>query len=517
MTDLSVSFQAARPLWLALLPLAVLIIAWWTYRRTYPPVNRWYRWLLVILRLAVVALVGLLLFDPALTLKTERSRPERVAVLVDRSASMLLPATREGTGVDSLDRGKAALRFIKSTIERQGGSSRISYFTFGEELTALDSLDPDKILSQVEDRTDLASALKTLLPGSSSRWDRIVVVSDGQVNSGADPAAALAAARAAAPGGSGPVVDAVVVGEPPGLPEELALESVERLGGRVFAGGEIELEVSLAVGRPPMQGTSGAVPSLAVVEVHVNGRLAAQKRIRIGSVEEAWFISSRIKLPAGDPGQKVLRVLVRPLENEWTALNNERLLFVEVASGKRRVLLISNRPDWDFSFLRRALMSNEDWAVESRVVLSPPGDRSLVRGVDPRGRYSAGRLPSRSELDDMELVLLHGELSGFERAFLARVAARVSKGGLGIIFWPIGKISPASLPAVLKGCLPFRGGLPASFLQAPGGQQPSVVFTLGRYNVLAGLGAGAPLENLSPLQWVFPAVPLGKGANTSAP
>ncbi len=506
MTDLGIEFQAARPLWLIALPAAALLVVWWTYRRTYPPVGTGYRLLLTALRLAVVALAGMLLFEPVVTLKTLKSRAERVALLVDRSASMLLPEAADG-GLGT-DRREAARKVVARLRGDSAAGGARDLFVFGEELTEVDSL--GDLFAEVEDRTDLYTALKGLLTGGPARWDRIYVISDGNVNSGPDP---LDAAGLETDLGL-PEIKTVAVGEPPGLPD-VALVGLERPGGLVFAGGDIELEISLALSRPVTGGPPVQRTALAVADIFMDGRKVAEKRIPL-QAGPSRFVSSRVKVKAGDPGLKTLRVVLRPLEEEWTTLNNERLLFVEVSRSKREILLVTNKPDWDFSFLRQSMLSNEDWKVESLVILRSAETGEFIRRQDSEGIYSSGSYLSAGEFREVELALVHGDLSRYDTGFLARLADRAAGGGFGLIFWPTGELNGAALPRVLAGYLPFKGGLPEGFRQVSGGGQPAAVFTLDRYNVLAGLGAGAPLEDLPPLEGVYPEAPLKLGAEVLA-
>ncbi|MFC1537570.1 hypothetical protein ACFL4P_01950, partial [Gemmatimonadota bacterium] len=85
-----------------------------------------------------------------------------------------------------------------------------------------------------------------------------------------------------------------------------------------------------------------------------------------------------------------------------------------------------------------------------------------------------------------------------------------------ILFWPTGKLNQSAVPGTLTAYLPFKGKLPVGFDQVSGRQQQSAVFTLDRYNVLAGLGGGEPLDNLPPLEMVYPPVPLKDGAEVLA-
>ena len=482
MESFSLDFLSSRTLWLAILPLAALLLVWWTYRRTYPPVGRSYHLILVLLRVAVVAVVGLLIFEPVLRVRRIRERPERVALLVDRSASMLLPSTGRG-GAQAPSRLALAQRLISESAVSTG----IKIFTFGGALTEVDSLLSESE-PQVEDRTDLASALEALKQRGQPDWDRVYVLSDGRVNAGKDP---LLVAEGL------PQVEAIMAGGYPQRPD-LALVSVEQIRP-AFAGGEVELELSVAAGRPQESIDRGA--QAPVCDFFLNDRKIAEKKIDLGN-GGARFAAATVSLPAPEAASYWLRSVLRPIESEWTVINNERIMRLEVSKNKRNLLLVSNSPDWDFTFLQRALELNDDWQVESILLLQSRESGPLIRRRDSEGRFTPISLPDAGALEELELLLLHGRLDRYDTAFLRRIARRADSGGFALVFWPADDLKTANLPAALARYLPFKQAQ-VSLVQVKAPEVPSVIFTLDRYNILAGLGSGTAIDDLPPVQWVF--------------
>jgi len=483
---LSLEFQGART-WLLLgLPVIALMVVWWTYHRTYPPVERWYRWLLLTLRSAVVVLVGLLVFEPVLKVSRHLVRPERVAVLLDRSASMLLPA--DGRGGDG---SPSRLDRMRELVHGAQGENRLSLFSFGAELKSLEL--PDSLEQGVEDRTNLATALDELRLRGAKDWDRIYVISDGCINAGADP---VYSAEGLAP------LEAVVVGAAPQVPD-LGLSSLEQ-SRPAFAGGKIDLEFSVAVYLP--ESGDKNYPQGSVCDFFLDSRKIGEERIELGA-GPARFVARTVSLPAPDAGVYWLRAIIRRLEGEWTTLNNERLIKVQVSRSKRKMLLVSNSPDWDFTFLRRLLSLNDDWDAGALLVLKSEDGRDFIRGQDSAGRFSVRSLPGPAELEDVELVLLHGELGRFGRSFLISLAERAKGGGFALVFWPAGELNTGKLPEELSGYLPFSDRQ-ATLVQLKAPDVPSVLFTLDRYNILTGLGQGSQFADLPPVEWVYRSLPL---------
>jgi len=482
----SLDFLSSRTLWLALLPLAALLVVLWTYRRTYPPLGRSYHLILVVLRVAVVIVLGLLIFEPVLQVARTVKRSERVALLVDRSASMLLPAGSAG-GAQAPSRLDLARRLIDQSAADPG----IEEFYFGADLTEADSSLSDST-AQVEERTDLASALEALTQRGRPAWDRIYLLSDGRVNAGRDPLLEA---------GGLPPVEAILAGEPPQRPD-LALVSVEQIRP-AFAGEEVELELSVALSTP--QESSGRPAQTAVCDFFLDERKIAEKKIDLGG-QEARFAAAAVSLPAPEAGSYWLRTAIRPLDGEWTEINNERITRLEVFKNKRKVLLVTNSPDWDFTFAQRVLEQNEDWQVESILLLQSRESGTLVRRRDSRGGFARAALPDAGALEEVELLLLHGRLDRLDAAFLRRIAGRAQSGGFALVFWPSDDLETADLPSALARYLPFRQ-LPVSLVQVKAQDVPSVIFSLDRYDILAGLGSGTVIGGLPPVQWIFREVP----------
>lgn len=479
----------AGELWWWLLPLALLVVVLWTYRRTWPPVRPGYRLLLLGLRLLVVTLAGLMLFDPVLVLTRPGERRERVAVLVDRSASMLLPAGSDPETAVFESRLDRAVRLIESSPP----DSLVTVFGFGARLEEIEA--PRLLPESPDDRTDLNSALEALIRPGSPNWDRIYVLSDGAVNAGADPL------RLAA---SLPPVESVIIGEPPTAPD-IAISSL-RLTRPAFEDEPLEIDVSL-------ESVSGETRAgnVLVVDFLDGGRKAGELRLSVGS-DGGRFLGERVELPAMREGRHFIRAVLRPSADEWTSLNNERLIAVDVVRARRKMLLVSNSPDWDFTFLKRALARERDWAVSTLLVLEGSEGR-LIREQNPEGKFSSGTLPGSARLEELQLLALHGDLTAFGRDFLERVAARASQGGFALVLWPVSGFDTGSLPAGLTRLLPFAGG-PVRPDARPAPDAPSRLWSDGIYDIIPGLGLSAGA--LPPVERAFRPLPLAREAQVLA-
>ena len=98
MDRFSLEFMSTRStLWLALAP-AFVALAIWVYYRTIAPLERPARTVLRILRAMAFLIVLFALAEPVLTLVLPQPGKPGLAVLIDGSASMALPASDPAFG-----------------------------------------------------------------------------------------------------------------------------------------------------------------------------------------------------------------------------------------------------------------------------------------------------------------------------------------------------------------------------------------------------------------------------------
>ncbi len=492
MSEFVIDFQRLAMWPVVLLAAAVLLVVWWTYRRTTPPLPLGYKILLCGIRSLVVVLIGLLVLEPLLALGGERSRDERVALLVDRSASMLLPHDGSDEGLSRLE---MATEMVEQLAAGQDTSAeKIKIFAFGRIFTGLDSIN-DLVPELLEDRTDLAGALEELLGDPGPGWDRVVVISDGRVNAGGSPLAVLP--------DSGLRVDAVLVGGgQDGV--DLALSGIEQ-SSPAYEDGEVELELTLA-------GQAGAAAGESVtVDIFLDGRKVAERRLEAPS-GGASMSAGRVSFAAPEAGSYWLEATLRTSAGELSELNNSRLHRLHVRKSRRTFMLISNSPDWDLTFAGRALASVQDWEVHTLLVLQGESG-SIIRRRVSAGAFTAGSLPGKAELENAALVLLHGNIAKLGRGFLDRLAVRAASGALALVLWPTTSFNPSLLPKELAPLLPISRGA-ITPVDAPA--TASRLITNGRYGVLDALGGGGIIDGLPPVTTVYRGLKLARSAEILA-
>ena len=369
--------------WLALASLALLALGVWAYRFAVPPLPALARRALPLLRILSLLLLVWLLAQPVLE-RGRGSGSTHVAVLVDRSWSMDLPAGEKG-GQTRAQLADAAARDLVQSLRARA---------VVRELPFAGRLGDDSTFQQSRGSTALGGALAELSRSPQGQdLDGVVVVSDGIVNAGDDP---VTAARAL-----GVPVSTVLVGA---------------AGTRDRAVLEVEAPATARVGertpvRVRLSGTGSAAP--LVVHLFDQGREIAHAQLP-APVSGAEATAELLAVPSR-PGLALWTASVDSVPGEITTSNNQRQVALEVTPGRLGVLVISATLDWDLTFVRRALAGDSSLALDTRV-----HQGGAWRGLE----HARAGAPAPADLRGRAVVVLAGIAPAeigpeFDRAVIA--------------------------------------------------------------------------------------------------
>lgn len=373
---------------------------------------------LALLGLRALAVAGLLL----LVLRPSWRRAEvtrardHLVILVDRSASMGLPA--EG-GLTRAQAAKAWLAAAARPLKELGRRHLVSLVGFdaalsGAGVTRDATMNTSAPATPPQGRaTDILSALTALrgrYPGR--RLSGVVVLSDGRdtaaLRDGVDPQVearlrALDVPINVVPLGGAAVRDAAVA--------EVVTDDL------AFVRNVTEVRASLRV-----VGTREPVTA----QLWIDGALKETREVRGGELREVAF-----SFAPGQVGSLAGRVSVLPVEGEATLGNNQRRFVLRVVRDRVRILQIAGRPSWDVRFLRQHFKRDPNMDLVSFFILrthlnitgASPHELSLIQ-------FPAEELFS-SHLQGFDLVVMQD----FERyppyvgRYLDNIAAWVRRGG----------------------------------------------------------------------------------------
>ena len=337
MTDLSLSWSWMTG-WFWLAVPFLLLLSWWMYHKTVPRLAPLLHWLLFGLRSVSLLLILLLLWNPVLQLEQRFTRPAETAILIDASLSMAFPAAK----VDS------TLRWLQ-LLEKPFAATSISYFLCGDTLLALGDTAPET-LSCNQPVTNLAQSLEQLNTHFAGRnLQAVVLLSDGGVNSGGEPARVLL-----------PQVPLFVagIGDTVALPDA-GLRDLEV--APVLQPGD-SATVAITVTACGMAGEQGEL------RLTLNGEQLSRRRIILPGDqfplhEEFLFVSET-------QGRHKLQVELVTASGEETQLNNTLARYVDLQKNQHLVRIVAGAPSFDLEMISFLLGQLETIAVETWLLTS---------------------------------------------------------------------------------------------------------------------------------------------------
>ncbi len=436
-------FVFERPLvawaW-ALLALASLALAWWTYRGL--PGSRPGRAAMGVLRAAIIVLLAVLAAGPQLRLEQMRTERDRVFVLLDRSASLSVPDAPAGAGRTRAEQAEAALERAQPALAALAERSDLAVFAFGTDTRPASPDDP----GPAEDSaTRLGDALASVLAGArGAPIGGVVVLTDARTTDAIAPATLRRLESERVP----------VFGVPLGSPEPVRSVGIDQAEspGVAFAGDAAPVRARVV--------WSGAAPEGLRVELvdRASGEVLDGAPVATdgpeGDAGSAWV--SLVTSPS-EPGARDLEVRLSGVTRDTDEADNAVRTPIEVVDRPVRVLYVDGHPRWEHRYVKNLLLRER--SIDATVLLLASGRRYAQEGDT-----LIARLPvSPEEWDEFDVVIL-GDLASdlFGSEQLAQLVEHVGTRGAGLL-WMAG---PGATPqgwfdSPAGDLLPMRPGAPA--------------------------------------------------------
>ncbi len=353
------------PNWVfALTVLGLILLSYFYYYRTLPPLSATRRWIVRTLRALSLCLVLFLLLEPAVELLHRQAEKPVVAVLLDNSASMNI-RDRRGIRRDSL-------RYVQENLAQLGGYDSLDIERFAFDLHARrlrDSLDFSV------DGTDISEALRAVQDSLADRnLQAVVLVSDGIYNRGPNPL--LTARRSPVP------IYTVILGDST-PPQDIALRRVQT-NQITFVNKKLPVEVVIW--------HNGYEGQKALLTISHGQEVLARRMITLG--KSGFEQKETLEIVARKPGDFNYTVAVQPQAGEITERNNQRTVRVQVLKSKIKVLVMGGSPNFDRHFLSFVSKQLKDFQFTFLTEKAP-------------GQYYEGAL-ERVPLDSQDVFIFHG-------------------------------------------------------------------------------------------------------------
>ena len=322
---------------------------------------------LALMQGAMLSVLLILLWQPALSTEQLRARDNAVAIVMDTSASMSY-----GEGEQSrLQQAVTALD--EDVLGELDASLGVRLYAFAETSLAIDSLE-DVPAPGVT--TDIGEALLGVLrEAGSSALSAVILVSDG-----ADNSEQLGPERLAEIAGFGVPIHTVGVGREV-IDDDVELAGV-RLPTDILPGSRLNAQVSVR----------HAGSGVAQLKVYDGDRILAAESLQLpnsGGVTTHW-----VDFDVGAAGVKDLRFTLDPMPGEPNIVNNAQYRVIEIPETRRSILYLEGEPRWEYKFIRRAL--DEESPIRLASLLRTTPNKFYRQGLDDAAELESG-LPADRE------------------------------------------------------------------------------------------------------------------------
>ncbi len=379
--------------------------------------TRWRRWVVGVLRGALIGFVVVLLCRPTLVVQRDRVEPSWVALLLDTSHSMarheryvdeaLAATVAKGAGLadaselathNRLDLVRRALLHDQAAALQtvlQRSELRLAAFA-GEVRTLGTAVKPEELpvlldtlaaLTPDGTATDLPGALSAVLGRQGAgRLAGVILASDARSTHAADLAHALNLARAR----QVPVLPLRIGSPHP--PQDVSIGQV-LADDNVFRDDLVAVRCQVAV-----TGLDQLTPIQLVLVDDLDDSEIARQTIELGGPSPRAEVEFRIRPQRA--GRVAYRIEADPLPAEDETGDNAGRVEIQVSNDKLRVLYVEGYPRYEYRYLKNALLREE--TIESSCLLL-----SADVGFAQEGTYPVRRFPETvEELYRYDVVLL---------------------------------------------------------------------------------------------------------------
>ncbi len=364
------------------------------------------RLVLWLLQAAFLALLLLVVRQPALSVTTLKPRQNIVAVLLDDSRSM---AVRETEG-RRIEQARDVLR--NGLLDSLAARFQVRLYRFGDRLTRIEKLEEAAGQAQATHIGEALSALAAEAAGLP--LGAVVLLSDGADTRGGVAREVLEQLRARRL-----PVHTLGFGRER-FERDIELGRIE-LPARALPGDRLTALVTVR-----KNGYRGARARLAVRE---GGRTLASREIRLAAAEQTEWLT----FAAGTAGAHRLEFVVEPLAGEENARNNALARLLQVEDLKPRLLYMEGEPRWEFKFIRRAV--EDDPALRLVTILRTTENKLYRQGIADPKELEQGFPASAEELFAFRGLILGSVESGYFSAAQQELIRQFADRRGGGVLW----------------------------------------------------------------------------------
>ena len=406
-------FLTAWPTWVWVLAVlaAAVALGWpiWRRRKAVAPSLRGPKTIAVwALQALFVALLLLLLWQPALSVATLKPRQNIVAVLLDDSQSM---ATKD----EGNTRHDMVLRTLNGgLLKKLQEKFQVRLYRLGDHVERIEKTDP---LNATLPATHLAAGLKEVLVDSATLpIGAVVLMSDGSDNSGGIDLETISEIRR-----QRIPIHTVGFGREQ-FDRDIEVEDVQ-IPAKALPKSRLQAQISFR-----QRGYNGRKLHLTVKE---GGKVLGSSDVVAKA--DVTRQTEAVLFTAGEAGVKNIELSVDPFTDEENQKNNKLTRVVNVDNARPRILYIEGEPRWDYKFLRRAV--EDDKNIEVVSVLRTTQNKLYRQGIANENELQEGFPTKVEQLFGFQGIILGSvEANYFTAAQQELMQQFVDRRGGGLLF-----------------------------------------------------------------------------------
>lgn len=403
-------FAGRWPVWLLVLAVlgaaAALAYPFWIRRDSAPkrlkPVAIW------LLQTAMVAILLVLLWQPALSVATLRPQQNIVTVVMDDSRSMSLT---DGGATKRLEEARKSLDTLLPELSKR---FQVRMYRAGGQV---DRIESPAALKGEASATRIGSSLKQVVSEAASLpIGAVVLMSDGADNSGGidlDTTNEIRRFRI-------PIHTVGFGRERPG--RDIEVTDVQ-MPQRVLAGARLDAQVTLR-----QYGYEGRRARITLKDA---GKMLAQREVVLKG--DGVQQTESLVFQTGTAGVRTVSASVDLLDGEENRENNAQTRLVNVDGTKPRVLYIEGEPRWEFKFIRRAIDADDGLFLVS--ILRTTQNKIYRQGTRDAKELEQGFPATVDELFGYQGIIIGGiEAAAFTPTQLELLRQFVDRRGGGVLW-----------------------------------------------------------------------------------
>lgn len=324
---------------------------------------------------AFIALILLLLWQPAMRVSALTSQQNIIAVVVDTSRSMSIPDS------DGKTRESAALNILESGLVRDIQKRfQVRLYRLGSSITRVDGLEN---LQPQDPATNINAGLRKLAEDTTDLpIGAVLLLSDGAQNSAEMGESGVALETLQSLRNRRLPVHTIGFGRPQ-LARDLELENIS-----VASAAVINSRLSAALSFV-QHGFSGQT---AKISVRDGDKVLSSRDVKLAP--DGVLQTEPLFFSAGTAGARDLQFAIEPLAGEENPKNNAMTRSVLVNDSKRRVLYVEGEPRWEYKFIRRA--EEDDPTIQLVSMLRTSENKIYRQGINDPTELADG-FPTRPE------------------------------------------------------------------------------------------------------------------------